>query len=273
MASSWGPCLGGNSHVVGSVPLCALGKAPTRHTATEDPAGGPAVEPLPMVSVLCLLRGSGVLLEADSFFTAALPLWVWEQRGAASHRGSFLSGERLRALRWTSPKELLPCRPSAAIGGKRSLGFWLSRGTAGSQPESHLWPWVEGPRQPLPPRRPAAHPVHCVETCVWLESSKSRFLLGFLEARKRRVSLCSSLTAPVCLWPFLILVSRARAGLAGSERRDLVLRVDGANPGRRGRALCGTQSDLIRPRSLRLSGASCLSLSFCVNLGMYHKYS
>lgn len=112
------PAWGGNSRVVGFAPLCALGKAPTRHTGTEDPAGGPAVEPVSMVSVLCLLRGSGVLLEAGSLLTAALSLWVWEQRGAASHKGSFLSGERLRALRWTSLQELLPCRPPAATGGK-----------------------------------------------------------------------------------------------------------------------------------------------------------
>ena len=34
------PAWGGNSHVIGFAPLCALRKAPTRHTGTEDPAGG-----------------------------------------------------------------------------------------------------------------------------------------------------------------------------------------------------------------------------------------
>lgn len=46
----------------------------------------------------------------------------------------------------------------------------------------------------------------------------------------KRVSLCSPLAAPPCLPPFLILISGARADLAGSERdleRDLVPRMDG----------------------------------------------
>ena len=95
-----------------------LGRPPPDTRALKTLQGGPAVEPVSIVSVLCLLRGSGVLLEAGSLLTAALPLWVWEQRGSASHKGSFLLGERLRALRWTSLKELLPCRPPAATGGK-----------------------------------------------------------------------------------------------------------------------------------------------------------
>ena len=33
-----------NSHVIGFAPLCALRKAPTRHTGTEDPAGGACCE-------------------------------------------------------------------------------------------------------------------------------------------------------------------------------------------------------------------------------------
>lgn len=120
-------------HVVGFAPLCALGKAPTRHMGTEDPAGGACCEACFHGLGSVFSEGSGVLLEAGSLLTAALPLWVWEQRGAASHKGSFLLGERLRALRWTSLKELLCCRPPAATGGKRDLG---SDFPGGQQPAS-----------------------------------------------------------------------------------------------------------------------------------------
>ena len=123
---------------MGSAPLCALGKAPTGHTPLKTVPGGPALEayfhslgPTFLLTTYqkvgeeeskCLLRGSGGLFEAGSLLTAALPLWVWEQRCAAEtelpSRACSSGEERLTALRWATPKELLPCKPAAAPGGK-----------------------------------------------------------------------------------------------------------------------------------------------------------
>lgn len=73
----------------------------------------------------------------------ALLLWVWGQRGWGCVRGSrglFLrGGEGLTALRWAMPKELLPCKPAAATGGRGAAGFWVQRTPARVPPGDSLF--------------------------------------------------------------------------------------------------------------------------------------